>query len=249
VIVRLFLRLGEGIRRLFAGAKEGGNIVAAAPDVPMGEIFRRFWPHARPYRRWLPLILLLAALGPAIDAAMIWMYKVLVDEVLVPREFGLLVWLLLAYLGLNLVEGVVTFCDDYLSDWVGGRFIVSLRTEVFRHLHDLSLSFFDRQQLGDTLSRITDDVEEIEELMLSGLASALSYAFQLLFFTAALFYLNWQLAVVSLFVAPLFWLAARHFSRKIRRAAREERPQRFDRRGGRGESLQRRAGAGIQPSG
>jgi ATP-binding cassette subfamily B protein len=219
----LFSRLGEGIRWLFAGAKEGGSIAAAAPDVPVGEVFRRFWPHARPYRRFLPLILLLAALGPAIDAAMIWIYKVLVDEVLVPREFGLLVWVLLAYLGLNLVEGVVTFCDDCLSNWVGGRFVVSLRTEVFRHLHDLSLSFFDHQQLGDTLSRITDDVEEIEELMLSGLASALSYAFQLLFFTAALFYLNWQLALVSLFVAPLFWLAARHFSRKIKRAAREER--------------------------
>jgi ATP-binding cassette subfamily B protein len=221
--VRLFSLLGEGIRWLFAGAKEGGSIVAAAPDVPVREVFCRFWPHARPYRRWLPLILLLAALGPAIDGAMIWMYKVLVDEVLVPREFGLLVWVLLAYLGLNLAEGVVTFCDDYLSDWVGGHFVVSLRTDVFRHLHDLSLSFFDRQQLGDTLSRITDDVEEIERLMLSGLASALSYAFQLLFFTAALFYLNWQLAVVSLFVAPLFWLAAKHFSRKMRYAAREER--------------------------
>jgi subfamily B ATP-binding cassette protein MsbA len=73
------------------------------------------------------------------------------------------------------------------------------------------------------MSRVTDDVEEIEDLMLSGLASAVSYAFQLVFFTAALFYLDWQLAIVSLFVVPLFWLAARHFSRKIKVAAREER--------------------------
>ena len=55
------------------------------------------------------------------------------------------------------------------------------------------------------------------------MTSAISYAFQLLFFTAALFYLDWQLALVSLFVAPLFWLTARHFSRKIKGAAREER--------------------------
>jgi ABC-type multidrug transport system fused ATPase/permease subunit len=98
-----------------------------------------------------------------------------------------------------------------------------LRTEFFAHLHDLSLAFFDRERLGDVMSRVTDDVEEIEDLMLSGVASAVSYAFQLLFFTAALFYLNWQLAIVSLFVVPLFWLAARHFSRKIKTAAREER--------------------------
>src|SRR5918997_1457551 len=107
--------------------------------------------------------------------------------------------------------------------WVGGRFIVSLRTEFFTHLHDLSLAFFDRERLGDVMSRVTDDVEEIEDLMLSGVASAVSYAFQLAFFTAALFYLNWQLALVSLFVVPLFWLAARRFSRKIKTAAREER--------------------------
>jgi len=221
--MKLAKRLREGFRRLVAGATEGESVVAAAPVVPVGEVFRRFWPHARPYRRLLPLVLFFVALVPAIEAATIWMYKILVDEVLVPRQFDLLLWVILAYVGLQLAEGIATFCDEYLSDWVGGRFIVSLRTQFFAHLHDLSLAFFDRQRLGDVMSRVTDDVEEIEDLMLSGLASALSYAFQLIFFTAALFYLNWQLAIVSLFVIPLFWLAARHFSRKIKVAAREER--------------------------
>ena len=216
-------RLRDGFRRLVAGAEEGEGVVAAAPVVPVGEVFRRFWPHARPYRLWLPLVLFFIALVPAIETATIWMYKVLVDEVLIPREFGLLLWVILAYIGLQFAEGVATFCDEYLSDWVGGRFIVSLRTEFFAHLHKLSLAFFDRERLGDVMSRVTDDVEEIEALMLSGMASAISYVFQLLFFTAALFYLNWQLAIVSLFVVPLFWLAARHFSRKIKTAAREER--------------------------
>lgn len=219
----LIKRLRSAFRQLVAGADEGRDVVAAAPVVPVGEIFRRFWPHARPYRRWMPLVLFFIALVPAIEAGTIWMYKVLVDEVLVPRQFDLLVWVILAYIGLQLAEGVATFCDEYLSDWVGGSFIVSLRTEFFAHLHDLSLAFFDRERLGDVMSRVTDDVEEIEDLMLSGLASAISYFFQLLFFTAALFYLNWQLALVSLFVVPLFWMAARHFSRKIKVAAREER--------------------------
>ncbi|MGH3144600.1 MAG: ABC transporter ATP-binding protein [Rubrobacter sp.] len=206
-----------------AAEEEEGSLVAAAPAVPVGEVFRRFWPHARPYRRWLPLVLIFVALGPAIDLAMTWMYKVLVDGVLVPGNFGLLGWVILAYVGLTLADGIVGFCDQYLSDWVGGRFIVSLRTDFFEHLHSLSLAFFDRQSLGDMMARVTEDVEEIEDLMLSGMASAISYVFQLLFFTAALFYLNWQLALVSLFVAPLFWLLAKHFSRKIKGAAREER--------------------------
>jgi subfamily B ATP-binding cassette protein MsbA len=73
------------------------------------------------------------------------------------------------------------------------------------------------------ISRLSDDVEEIEELMLSGVTSTLAYLFQVVFFVGALFYLEWRLALVSLFVVPLFWFAARHFSRKVRRAAREER--------------------------
>src|SRR5215204_576229 len=199
------------------------ELVAAAPAIPVREIFRRFWPYARPYRRWLPLLVLLVALGPATQTATIWMYKVLVDEVLIPQNFGLLGWVALAYLGLVVLDGVISFCDEYLSAWVGERFLVSLRTEFFRHLQGLSLGFFDRRRLGDVISRLSQDVDAIEELVLSGVVSALSYSFQLLFFLGVLFYLRWELALVSLLVVPLFWLAARRFSRLIQQAVREER--------------------------
>jgi ATP-binding cassette, subfamily B, bacterial len=216
-------KLRRAVRLLLSVTEEEGGFVAAAPVMQLREIFQRFWPYARPYRRWLPLIVLFAALGSALEAATIWIYKVLIDEVLVPRDFGLLLWVVLAYLGLTLAAGVVSFGEVYLSEWVGGRFIVSLRTELFRHLQDLSLSFFDRRSLGDMIARLSDDVEEIEELMLSEIASALTFLFQFVFFVGALFYLQWRLALVSLFVVPLFLLVARYFSRKIRRATREER--------------------------
>src|SRR5215208_5177537 len=217
------VRLRRAVRSLLPEMDEEDGFVAAAPLMELREIFRRFWPYARPYRRWLPLILLFAVLGSALQAATIWMYKVLVDEVLVPRDFGLLLWVVLAYLGLTLAGGVMSFCEEYLSEWVGGRFIVSLRTELFRHLQDLSLSFFDRRSLGDMIARLSDDIEEIEEILLSETVSATTYLFQFVFFVGALFYLQWQLALVSLFVVPLFLLVARFFSRKIRGATREER--------------------------
>src|SRR5215204_6361499 len=216
-------KLRRAVRLLLSVAEEEGGLVAAAPVMQLREIYRRFWPYARPYRRWLPLIVLFAALGSALEAATIWIYKVLIDEVLVPRDFGLLLWVVLAYLGLTLAAGIVSFGEEYLSEWVGGRFIVSLRTELFRHLQDLSLSFFDRRRLGDIIARLSDDIEEIEELMLSEIAEALTFLFQFVFFVGALFYLQWRLALVSLFVVPLFLLVARYFSRKIRRATREER--------------------------
>ena len=216
-------KLLEGARRLLAGVDEENDVVAAAPAVPVREIFRRFWPYARAYRRWILISLVFVALTPAIEAASIWMYKVLVDDVLIPKDFGVLGWVILAYLGLTILGGVVSFFDEYLSAWVGESFLVSLRTGFFRHLHGLSLGFFDRERLGDVLSRLSDDVDAIEELVLEGMTSALSYAFQLLFFVGALFYLQWKLALISLFVIPLFWIAARYFSQKIKQASREER--------------------------
>src|ERR671915_265673 len=216
-------KLKRGVRQLVSGTGEEGGYVAAAPVMQVREIFRRFWPYARPYRRWLPLILLFAALASALQAATIWMYKILVDEVLVPRDFGLLLWVVLAYLGLTLAGGVVSFCEEYLSEWVGGRLTVSMRTDLFRHLQGLSLSFFDRRSLGDMIARLSNDIEEIEELMVSEIASALSYLFQLVFFIGALFYLEWRLALVSLLVIPLFLIVARYFSQRIRGVTREER--------------------------
>jgi ATP-binding cassette, subfamily B, bacterial len=191
--------------------------------VPVREIFKRFWPYARPYRRWLALSLVLIALVPLIDTAMIWMFKVVVDQVLVPQDFGPFVWIAGAYLALTLLAGVLGFFDDYLANWIGERFLLDLRTRFFAHLQGLSLDFFDRRRLGDLISRLTGDIASIEAFVLSGVTDAISYVLRIVFFSAALFYLQWDLALISLVVAPVFWLAARKFSRLIKVASREKR--------------------------
>jgi ABC-type multidrug transport system fused ATPase/permease subunit len=215
--------LRDGFRALLATAEGGDGLVAAAPPVPIREIFRRFWPYARPYRKWLGFSLIFIILGPAIDTATIWMFKVVVDEVLVPRDFDPFWWIALAYLGLTLLGGIIGFADEYLSTWVGQRFLLDLRTQLFAHLQSLSLGFFERRRQGDLLARLTGDIGAIESLVLSGVADFLSYVFNVIFFTAALFYLQWDLALISLIVAPLFWVTARRFSRLIRTASRERR--------------------------
>jgi ATP-binding cassette, subfamily B, bacterial len=191
--------------------------------VPVREIFHRFWPYARPYRKWLALSLVLIAIVPLIDTAMIWMFKVVVDQVLVPQDFGPFAWIAGAYVALTLLAGVLGFFDDYLANWIGERFLLDLRTRFFAHLQSLSLDFFDRRRLGDLISRLTGDIASIEAFVLSGVTDAISYVLRIVFFSAALFYLQWDLALISLVVAPLFWFAARRFSRLIKVASREKR--------------------------
>jgi ATP-binding cassette, subfamily B, bacterial len=211
------------LRRLFAPLAEGEGLVAAAPALPVREVFRRFWPYARPYRRLLYVTLVFVVLTPLVEAALVWMFKLVVDQVLVPRDFGPFWWIALAYLGLNLLDGLLGFADDYFSTWVGERFLLDLRTKLFAHLQGLSLEVFDRRRLGDVLSRLTGDIAAIEDLVLGGVVDAITFTLRIVVFTGVLLYLRWELALVSLVVAPLFWLAARHFSRLIKRASREKR--------------------------
>src|ERR1044072_378982 len=160
----------ERIRGLLSPVDPEGReaIVAAAPPVPPREIFRRFWPYARPYRRWLALGLVFVVAVPLVDAASIWMVKVGVDGGLVPSDFGPFVWIALVYVGLTLAAGALGFADELLATWIGERFLLNLRTGFFRHVQGLSLDFFDRRKLGDVLSRLTGDIAAIESFVLSG---------------------------------------------------------------------------------
>src|SRR5437764_11475179 len=173
------------------------RIVSEAPPVPVREVFRRFWPFARPYRGKVLIPLGLIAVGPALEAATLWLFKVLIDSVLVPRDFGPFVWLALGYLGLTLLRGAIGFADDVLSAWVGERFVLNLRVIFFSHLQRLSLEFFQRRQLGDVLSPLTGDTAAIESFVLSGVADGISYVLRLAFFAGAMLLLDWRLALVS----------------------------------------------------
>src|SRR3954471_16715756 len=152
------------VRRLLATPDGGDGIVAAAPQLPLRQVLRRFWPYAKPYRRWLWLSAVFIVAVPATEAVAIWMFKLVVDDVLVPRDLSALVPIAIAYVALAVVGGAVSFADDYLSTWIGERFVLDLRTQFFRHLQGLSLDFFERRKLGDVLSRLTGDVSAIETL-------------------------------------------------------------------------------------
>ncbi|WP_433279635.1 ABC transporter ATP-binding protein [Pseudonocardia xinjiangensis] len=199
------------------------DLLPEAPPVSLRTIFRRFWPETRPYRGRLWLGLVLVAVGPLLSAATIYLLKILIDDVLQPHDFHLFPLVAGAYLGLTLVGGIVAFFDEYLAAWVGERFILNLRSRIFGHLHRQSSTFFDRNELGDVLSRLTGDIAAIEQLILSGVGSGLSYVFELVFFVAALFYLDWRLALAALIAAPGFLFVARSFSSRIKVASGEKR--------------------------
>lgn len=215
----------RALLRSFVTTKDVGGeaLIAQAPGLRVRELFAAFWPYARPYRRWIPVGLVLIAIGALITTVEIWLFKLVVDDVIVTGELAVLVWIGLAYLGLTLLSALVNFGDDYIGTWIGERFLLDLRTDVFSHLQRLSPESLERRRLGDLLARLNGDIGAIESFVLSGLAATLAAVLRIVFFAGALFILQWQLALVALVVAPAFWLITRWLVRLIRDASREKR--------------------------
>ena len=133
---------------------EDGSLVEEAPQVPLRTVFARFWPQTRGFRGRMTMSLLLTGAVPALSAMSIYLYKVLVDDVLTPHDFRLFMLVAALYLGITIVQGVVTWVDEYLTAWVGEKFVLNLRVNLFTHMQRLSLGFFERRQLGDMMSRL-----------------------------------------------------------------------------------------------
>jgi ATP-binding cassette subfamily B protein len=201
----------------------GDRLVEAAPAVAAAAMFQRFWPDTSGVRRGLAVGLGLVMLGPLAAAAQTWLFKVLIDRVLIPRDVSQFPSLAAAYVGVTALGGAVAFTNQYLAAYNGENFLFRVRNRVFAHLHTLPANFFDRRRLGDVLSRLTTDIAAIETLVLSGVVSAFSALFQSVLFLVVLIVMDWRLALVSFLVLPPFWLMSRIFSPRIKARARESR--------------------------
>jgi len=186
-------------------------------------VFRRFWPLTKGNRGILLSGTLLLALVPVCEAGAVYLFGVITDRVLAKGNVSAF-WLpALACLGLALVTAAANFGGDYLTVLAGERFVWRMRDHVFAHIQQLSPDFFDRGRLGDLLSRLTGDVTAIDELVSSGIVSVVTSVLAVVLFAGAAIWASWELALVALAIAPLFWLTTRGFTAKFHAAAVQER--------------------------
>jgi ATP-binding cassette subfamily B protein len=185
--------------------------------------FRRFWPLTRGDRRWLGAIIACVVVSALAETAAILLFADLTDNALKAGSLSAFwgpagAWLLVAALG-----AFVGYLGNSLATWTAERFVLRLRAKVFRHVQDLPPHFFQRHRQGDLVERLTGDVEAIEQMVVSGVVGTVAAAFSAVFYAAAAFWLRWDLALATFVLAPLFLLAARRFSGRIRTASQEER--------------------------
>src|SRR2546423_7949437 len=156
-----------------------------------------------PYRARTILTVSPVLLGTAPAHAPPFLSKYAIDDGIKRHDLGTL-WVIVAiFLAAGLANWGMSYVQTYLTGWVGERILADLRIKLFGHLQRLSLGFFERNRAGVIISRLTNDVEALDQLVTDGVTTLVQSSLTLLGTAILLFVLDWRLALATLAVIPV----------------------------------------------
>jgi ATP-binding cassette, subfamily B, bacterial len=177
-----------------------------------------------PHRGRAVLSLVTLLLATATALAPPYLAKFALDDAIGGGTTARLELIVAVFLVAGLANWGMTYAQTYLTGWVGERMLADLRNHLFDHLQRLSLGFFERNRAGVIISRLTNDVEALDQLVTDGVASLIQSSLTLLGTAVLLFILDWRLALATLAVIPVMSVGTvlfRRYSTRAYRAVRE----------------------------
>ena len=124
------------------------------------------------------------------------------------------------YIGILLLSFLLEFAQTYIMQWTGQKVMFDLRSQIFRHLQKLHISFFDKNPVGRLVTRVTSDVDALNEMFTAGVVSIVEDVFVLLGILVIMLNMSWRLALITFAVLPLIFYATSIFRRKVRESYR-----------------------------
>ncbi len=197
-----------------------------APDEPLdraydGRLLRRLLVYLKPYPLPVAGAVLLLLGGAAITLVGPVLTQRALDVAIPHRDTGLLGTLAALYLGALALEFGFEYGQTLLTTYVGQRVMYDLRLQIFARLQRLSIPYFDRHPVGRLMTRVTSDVETLNELFSSGVVTVFGDVFTLVAIMLMMLATDWRLALVAFSVIPLVWLTVTIFRRSVREAFRD----------------------------
>lgn len=183
-------------------------------------LMKRLMVYIKPFRWYVALAVVLLLLSAGFQTALAFITKKGIDENIMVGVRDGFATIALIYLGLILVNLAVNFFQIYLTAWLGQKVQDKIRMQVFSHLQRLHLSFYDKNPVGRMVTRVTNDINTLDELFSSGVANIIGDILMLGFFIGALVYVNWKLALVTFISLPFLVVATFVFRKKARDAYR-----------------------------
>ncbi|WP_303310677.1 ABC transporter ATP-binding protein [Hymenobacter sp. BT730] len=179
--------------------------------------------YVRPYQRVFYFLIFLTVATAALGTLRPFLIQQMVDVSIeqgdmvgVNKMFGLLIILLVAHT-------LVSYLQTYFGGWLGQYIVRDIRVDLYQHILDLRLKFFDRTPIGQLVTRNISDVETLSDVFSEGLAAMIGDILQLVFIMAFMFYIDWRLTLVSLSVIPPLLFSTYVFKEKVKKSFQEVR--------------------------
>lgn len=194
-------------------------------EQPILATFKRLWGFTWAHRGPLVFagtcILLISLLNLVIPQVT----RVTIDTIIPEQQFDRIAFIAFVILGTGAIIGILTFARSYLMSVVGQRVIFDLRHSLYSHIQSLSMSFFDSRRTGDLMSRVTNDINSLQQLVTSGVMEIFTDALTFIVIMVILFYTDWQLTLLLLITFPLMIITTQVFGTRIRGAYRDVQEQ------------------------
>lgn len=196
---------------------EEDEILGKAYD---SRLMRRLGIFVQPYWRLLALAMVLLFGAALIELAPPYLVRQAIDGPIAAHDVGGITPLFVLYVGALLAAFGCRYGQTYIMQSIGQQVMVDIRMRIFSHIQRMSLSFFDRNPVGRLLTRLTNDVDALNEFLTQGMVALLGDSARLVFIVLAMLLLNWRLALISFMVLPVVGVATVFFQRTMRSAFR-----------------------------
>ena len=181
------------------------------------EVMKRAWPYLIMFKKQA----LIAFLMMLLSASTAFAQPLLIGWAVTAGVNGhttKVEWLCAAMVGMAIVQWVSSYVQQIVTAWMGTRILLKLRSEMYDHMVGLSLSFYDEMEVGRMISRLTSDVQVVQDLLTTGSLTSISNMFGVFVIAAILFGLDWELALITLSVVPPLILVMVWWSSHARKA-------------------------------
>ena len=193
-------------------------------------LMTRLLKYLRPYRWQVAIALISIVLKSFADVLGPYLTKVAIDRYLAPTEglsAGFWSWLspraitgigqlAAIYVGLLVFSFLLEFLQTYFMQWTGQKVMFDLRRQIFRHLQGLHVAFFDKNPVGRLVTRVTTDVDALNEMFTSGVVSIFEDIFVLFGILGVMLCMNWRLALITFAVLPFIVYSTKIFRDRVR---------------------------------
>jgi len=202
------------------------NTTSSSDDDALGKAYdarlvRRLLAYVRPYRALVVVALACIIVQSGMQLVGPLLTRWVIDRALPSRDSGLVVQVALMYAALLVAQFGAAFGETMFTSLLGQRVMRDLRRELFERLQRLPVPFFDRNPVGRLVTRVTSDVEALNELFTSGVVAGVGDLFTLLAIGVVMLSVDWQLAMAAFVVIPLVLIASRVFQNSVRTAYRD----------------------------